>query len=145
MAVRGDCEPRGTDGSTVVVWYCELAMTLGTVARFWFFGLVMAFVGDWEPRGTDGLTVVVWYCELATRLGTVDRFWFCGLIMMAVGDCEPTMSADGFSVVGWYCELTMGLVASVASILGIDGSAQSEARLCLSSVADLLVRFKHII
>jgi hypothetical protein len=34
MAV-GDCEPTmSADGFTVVGWHCELAMGLGTVARF---------------------------------------------------------------------------------------------------------------
>ena len=110
MAVRGDCEPTGTnvDGG----WHCEFATGLEVA--------VMVVGGDCKPTGTnvDG----GWHCEFATGLEVA--------VMVVGGDCEPTGTiVDGFTVDGgWHCEFATGLEVAdfgvrifIPSVSEVDG------------------------
>ena len=147
VTVVGECEPMSTDGFSLVGWHCELAMSLtfngfavmdcscglATVVELigfiWICGFAIGVTvgevwdcGDWKPTSTEGLvtvvelTVAVWFCGFTTK-GSVGEVWGCG----------------------------PGIVAGFGVVSETEGRAQSDARLCRSSIARLPISFMYMI
>ena len=165
VKVVGACEPMSTDGFSVVGWHCKLAMSLtfngfadmdcscglATVVELIWFAVMdcscwlatvvelIGFVwisgfaievtvgevwgcGDWKPTSAKGLvtvvelTVAVWFCVFTTK-GSLGEVWGCG----------------------------PGIVAGFGVVLETEGRAQSDARLCRSSIARLPISFMYMI
>jgi hypothetical protein len=95
--------------------------------------------GDCKPTSADGFAMVGRHCELVTSptcnwFAVVDRS--CGLATLA-------LVAEGSMGEVWGCGLWIVAVFGVVS--ETDGWAQSDARLCRSSMASTPISFVYMI
>lgn len=149
----GECKPTGADGFVGVGWYCELVMS-PTCDKFtvmdwscgwaivvvelvvvWICGFATGSVGevlgcgDCKPTSADGFAMVGWHCELVTLLtcnGSTVMDWICRLATLA-------LVAERSVGEVWGCGLW--IAAGFGVVSETEGWAQSDARLCRSSIA----------
>jgi len=163
----GECKPTGGDGFVKVGnvgWYCELVMSptcdkftvmdwscgwaivVELIVVVWICGFATGSVGevwgcgDCKPMSADGFAMVGWHCELVTSLTCTNGFAVvdssCGLVTLAV-------VAEGSVGEVWGCGLW--IVAGFGVVSETEGWAQSDARLCRSSIASTPISFMYII